>query len=60
MRFVLSWFQNYLFQKIHQEIPAECQTVWNQIRPNILSGLIWDQTVCKVYQQTTQLDKELK
>ena len=28
--------------------------VWNQIRPDILSGLIWDQTVCKGYQQTTK------
>ena len=26
---------------------------------NILSGLIWIQTVCKGYQQTTLLGKEL-
>ena len=31
------------FQKYHQ-----CQTVWNEIRPDIMSGLIWFQTVCKV------------
>ena len=24
-----------------------CQTVWIQIRPDVLSGLIWVQTVCK-------------
>ena len=36
-----------------------CQTVWIQIRPNILSGLICVQTVCKSYQQTTLGDKEL-
>ena len=33
-------------------IPSGCQTVWIQIRPDILSGLIWVQTVCKGYQQT--------
>ena len=33
-------------------IPSECQTVWIQIRPDILSGLIWVQAVCKGYQQT--------
>ena len=38
----------------------ECQIVWIQIRPDILLGLIWVQTVCKSYQQTTLGDKELK
>ena len=37
-------------------IPSECQTDWIQIRPDILSGLIWVQTVCKSYQQTTLVD----
>ena len=32
---------------------SECQIVWIQIRPDILSGLIWVQIVCKGYQQTT-------
>ena len=36
-----------------------CQIVWIQIRPDILSGLIWVQTVCKSYQQTALGDKEL-
>ena len=36
-------------------IPSRCQTAWIQIRPNILSGLIWVQTVCKGYQQTTKV-----
>ena len=31
----------------------ECQTVWIQIRTDILSVLICVQTVCKGYQQTT-------
>ena len=30
----------------------ECQTVWNQTRHDILSDLIWVQTVCKSYQHT--------
>ena len=34
-------------------MPSECQTVWIQIRPDMLSGLIWVQTVHKGYQQTT-------
>ena len=33
-------------------IPAECQTVWIQIRPDILSGLICAQTICEGNQQT--------
>ena len=45
------FFQNQLFREILSAIPLECQKVWIQIRPNILSGLIWIQTVCKSYQQ---------
>ena len=41
------------FQKNLSGIPPECQTVWIQIRPSILSGLVWVQTGCKGYQQTT-------
>ena len=45
-------------------MPSGCQTVQIQIRPDILSGLIWVQTVCKGYQQPTLensplADKEL-
>ena len=47
------------FQKILSGMPSECQIVWVQIRPDISSGLIWVQTVCKSYQQTTQEDHEL-
>ena len=32
---------------------VECQTVWIHIMPDVLSGLIWVQIVCKGYQQTT-------
>ena len=34
---------------------SECQTVWIQIRTDILSVLIWVQTVCKDNQQTTKV-----
>ena len=33
---------------------SECQTFWIQISTDILSVLIWVQTVCKEYQQTTK------
>ena len=36
-------------------ILSECQTVLIQIRPDVLSGLIWVQTVCKDYQQMTKV-----
>ena len=47
------------FQKILSEIPSECQTVLIQISPDVLLGLIWDQTVCKSYQQMTLVSKEI-
>ena len=40
-------FQNYQFQNIFSGMPSVCQTVWIQIRPGILPGLIWVQTVWK-------------
>ena len=39
-------------------IPSEFQTVWIQVRPDMLSGLSWVQTVCTGYQQTTLADEE--
>ena len=47
--------QNKLFPNILSGIISGCQTVWIQIRPNILSGLIWVQTVCKDYPQKTKV-----
>ena len=35
-------------------IPSKCQTVRIQIRPDVSSGLICVQTVCKAHQQTAQ------
>ena len=34
--------------------------VWTQIRPDILSGLIWVQTLCLSYQHTSVANKKLK
>ena len=56
---LLIFFKINFFQKILSGIPSECQTVWIQIRPEIILGLILLQTVCKGYQQTTLLGKEL-
>ena len=35
-----------------------CLTVWIRIRPNILSGLIWVQTICKGNQQTEKVVRQ--
>ena len=40
----VDFFQNHLFRKI----PLGCQTLWIQIRSNILMDLFWVQTVCRV------------
>ena len=53
------FFQNYFLKKILSGIPSECQTVWTLTRPDDSSGLVWVQTVCQGYQQTTLVDKEL-
>ena len=39
------FFSKSTFQKINSGIPSKCQTDWIQTRPDILSGLIWVQTV---------------
>ena len=39
------FFQNQLIGEILSRIPSECQIDCIQIRPDILSGLIWVQTV---------------
>ena len=44
---LLIFFQNQLFRKILSGIPSECQPDLIQIRPDVLSGLIWVQSVCK-------------
>ena len=56
----LIFFQINFFQNILSGIPYECQSVWIQIRPDLLLGLVWVQTVCKVYQQKKLADKSYK
>ena len=41
------------FKKKLIGIPSECQTDWIQILPYVPLGIIWVQSVAKVYQQTT-------
>ena len=59
------FFQNQLFRKNLSEIPSEYLTIWIQIRPDILSGpdvlsgLIWVQTVCNGCQQTKLEGKDI-
>ena len=53
------FFQNQLFLKILSGT-SECQTVWIQIRTDILSVLLWVQTVCKGYQQTTKVTTSME
>ena len=53
--FLLSSVNNYQNQPFRKKNSisgtlSECQTVWNQIRTDVLSVLIWIQTVCKGYQ----------
>ena len=59
--FLLSadFFKINFFKKFFWGISFECQTNWIHIRPNILSGLIWIQTVCKSFLQTALGGKEL-
>ena len=54
------FFKIFFFEKNISDIPSECQTVWIQVRTDILLGLIWVQTVCKGYKQTKLVDEEIK
>ena len=39
---------DFFFQNLNLSgIPSECQTVWSQIRTDVMSGLIWPQIICK-------------
>ena len=50
---LLIFFKIIFFKQFFQKYHPKYQTVWTQIRPNKMSGLIWVQTVCKGHQQTT-------
>ena len=49
-------FWNF-FEKFFQEYHL---TDWIQIRPDVLLGLVWVQSVCKCYEQTTLVGNRLK
>ena len=53
------FFFQYFFKKILSGISSEFQNVWIQISPDVLSGLLWVQNVCKGYQQTPTASLEL-
>ena len=48
----VDFFQNYFLTFFWETLAGtRCQKIWIQIRTNILSVLIWVQTVRKSYQQ---------
>ena len=58
---LLIFLKYFFFQKILSEIPSEHMS--NNLDPDQaqhLSGLIWVQTVCKSYQQTTLSRQRIK
>ena len=58
---VCIFFQNQPFRKILSgiHVPSVCRADLIQTRPDVLSDLIWVQTVCKGYQQTKLVGNEL-
>ena len=46
-------------QTVWIQIRSDVLSVWIQIRTDILSVLVWVQTDCKGYQQTTKVNEEL-
>ena len=55
---LLFFSKSFIFEKFFQEYHLSVRDPI-QIRPDVLSGLIWVQNVCKGYQQTTSGGKEL-
>ena len=53
------FFSKLTFKKKSFRKTTKVSKVWIQIKPNEILGLIWVQTVCKDYRQTTQAGKEL-
>ena len=53
---LLTFFEIKFFLKInHPGPPSECQTVWIQIKTDILLVFIWDKLFAKGYWQTSKL-----
>ena len=51
----VDFFKIKFFEKFFQEYYQSVAKNWIQIRPDILSGQIWVQAVCKGYQQATKV-----
>ena len=56
---LLIFFKINFFEKKISGIPSDCQTVWIQIRPDRMSGLICVQLFAKVISRRHSVDKEL-
>ena len=52
---LLTFFKIKFLKINHSGQPSECQTVWIQIKTDILLVFIWVQTVCKRLWQMTKL-----
>ena len=52
---LLKFSKLIISKKSLSETQSECQAIWIQIRTDILSVLIWVQTVTKGHQQTTNV-----
>ena len=55
-----TYFKIYFLQINHPGHLKEWQTVWIQIKADILLVLIWFQTVCKGYRQMTKVSPDMK
>ena len=57
------WLRNktiiFSYTLLSGGLPSACQTVWILTRSDVMSGLIWIQTVCIGYKQTKLAGKEL-
>ena len=49
-RLCILGFRTPRFRKLLPVVQSVYQTVWIQIRPDIMSGLVWVQIICKGYQ----------
>ena len=56
---MLNLFLNHLFRNFLSGIPSGCQTVWIQIRSDVLVGPDLGSNCLKMFEQTTLVDKEL-
>ena len=56
---LLTFFKINFFKKNFRNT-IRCQTIWSRSKTNVLWVLIWVQTVCKGYQQTTKVTASME